>query len=35
MIHVNKLVNKVKIAQVALIYSFRGQYEGDIKKSSQ
>ena len=24
MIHVNKLVNKVKIAQVALIYSFRG-----------
>jgi hypothetical protein len=35
MIHVNKLVNKVKIAQVALIFSFRRQYEGVIKKTSQ
>jgi hypothetical protein len=30
-----KLVNKVKIAQVELIYSFRGQYEGVIKKTIQ
>jgi hypothetical protein len=30
-----KLVNKVKIAQVVLIYYFRGHYESVIKKSSQ